>query len=146
MAAPAALGVHRPAAAAVERARLLGLPAAVLGEAAPGPPVTRPHGPRGRPSGRLLVVDMSSMWAGPLCGQLLRRCGCHRDRGGKPSPPRWHQGRICRLLRLGEPRKTVVGTVEFDDHAAMLRLLGSGRCRDRGITARGAHPPWPRAG
>ena len=112
----------RPAAAAVERARLLGLPAAALGEVVPGPPVTRPHGPRGQRSGRLLVVDMSSMWAGPLCGQLL---------GGadatviKVESPRRPDG-----TRAGSPafydwmnRGKLSYAVEFDDHAAMRRLL-----------------------
>lgn len=67
--------VERTAAEVAGRARLLGLPAAVLGEtpaAAPGVRrVAPPVAPRGW-SG-LLVVDLSSMWAGPLCGQLL---GC----------------------------------------------------------------------
>ncbi|MDH6195873.1 crotonobetainyl-CoA:carnitine CoA-transferase CaiB-like acyl-CoA transferase [Mycobacterium frederiksbergense] len=59
-----------------ERARLLGLPAAVLGETAPAPPVVRPLGPAGAGSlTGLLVADLSSMWAGPLCGQLLARAG-----------------------------------------------------------------------
>ena len=59
------------------RARLLGLPAAALGETHAAPPriatlgaVARPREPSG-----LLVADLSSMWAGPLCGQLLARAG-----------------------------------------------------------------------
>ena len=61
----------------VERARLLGLPAAVLGEAAAAGPVVRRSGASAAPrvTSGLLVVDLSSMWAGPLCGQLLRRAG-----------------------------------------------------------------------
>jgi hypothetical protein len=114
----------RPAAAAVERARLLGLPAAVLGEVPPAPPVTRPHGPRGRRPGRLLVVDMSSMWAGPLCGQLLR----------------WADATVIKAESRRRPDGTRAGStafhdwmnrgklsyaIEFDDHAAMQRLLGA---------------------
>jgi hypothetical protein len=61
----------------VGRARLLGLPAAVLGEALPAETDVRRIGratsPRA-PSG-LLVVDMSSMWAGPLCAQILAWAG-----------------------------------------------------------------------
>ena len=61
----------------VGRARLLGLPAALLGEALPAEPGVRRIGrataPRA-PSG-LLVVDMSSMWAGPLCAQILAWAG-----------------------------------------------------------------------
>lgn len=61
-----------------ERARLLGLPVGVLGEAAAA---TAPRvsilGRRAAPTdlADLLVVDMSSMWAGPLCGQLLANAG-----------------------------------------------------------------------
>jgi hypothetical protein len=61
----------------VERAVLLDIPVAGLGEAAPAPPRVQrtgaavpPRSPRG-----LLVADLSSMWAGPLCGHLLARAG-----------------------------------------------------------------------
>ena len=60
----------------VARARLLDLPAAVLGEVAPAPPRFRPTGQRApRRIGELLVADLSSMWAGPLCGHLLAAAG-----------------------------------------------------------------------
>jgi hypothetical protein len=61
----------------VGRARLLGLPAAVLGEASPGQPIVRRIGAAAspRPPSGLLVVDMSSMWAGPLCGRILAWAG-----------------------------------------------------------------------
>lgn len=60
-----------------ERARLLGLPAAVLGESRAEPLRVTALGQRlpGRPLTGLLVADLSSMWAGPLCGQLLRQAG-----------------------------------------------------------------------
>lgn len=60
-----------------ERARLLGLPVGVLGETAPAPPVVRTVGRSAPPRTvrDLLVVDLSSMWAGPLCGRLLARAG-----------------------------------------------------------------------
>ena len=67
-------GVGRARGSALlERAALLGLPVARLGEmSAPGvvasrlgdaPPLSGPED--------LLVVDLSSLWAGPLCGDLL---------------------------------------------------------------------------
>jgi hypothetical protein len=67
----------RPAADVVERARVLGLPAARLGEAGAARPTVRRVGASAaaRHLSDLLVVDLSSMWAGPLCGQLLRRAG-----------------------------------------------------------------------
>ncbi|WP_460355480.1 CoA transferase [Mycobacterium sp. ZZG] len=60
-----------------ERARLLGLPVGVLGETAPAAPVLRALGPRAQPASAagLLVADLSSMWAGPLCGRLLASGG-----------------------------------------------------------------------
>jgi crotonobetainyl-CoA:carnitine CoA-transferase CaiB-like acyl-CoA transferase len=59
------------------RARLLGLPVAALRETAAAAPRIRSSGPPTAPRGvaGLLVVDLSSMWAGPLCGQLLARAG-----------------------------------------------------------------------
>jgi hypothetical protein len=60
-----------------ERAELLDIPAAALGEAAAAPPRIRRIGARAPARGlvRLLVADLSSMWAGPLCGRLLARAG-----------------------------------------------------------------------
>jgi hypothetical protein len=75
----------RPVRATVERGRLLGLPVTEL-----GPPVARPplsFAPGGTDRGRVprrlgvdgtapLVVDLSALWAGPLCTQLLAAAGC----------------------------------------------------------------------
>ena len=93
-----------------ERARLLGLPVAALGEtpaAAPGVrgsgPVTAPREPS-----ELLVVDLSSMWAGPLCWQLLRIAGATvvkveiRGQAGR------HPRRFTQLLRLDERWKALL--------------------------------------
>jgi hypothetical protein len=67
----------RSADEVVARARLLDLPAAVLGEASAGLPVVRRIGATTspRPNADLLVADMSSMWAGPLCAQILAWAG-----------------------------------------------------------------------
>ncbi|NMG32430.1 CoA transferase [Aromatoleum evansii] len=71
-----------PAAQLIERARLLGLAVALSAPSTPAPwlevavPCT-PASPRkavGTASGPL-VIDLSSLWAGPLCGQLLRQLG-----------------------------------------------------------------------
>lgn len=97
-----ALTATRTIADLDERARLLGLPAARVPPAPIGAEGSRPvdpqikarhgdgldapfvvtdfgstsnalSGPRGRP---LLVVDLTSLWAGPLCGSLLAAVGC----------------------------------------------------------------------
>ncbi|SPM33367.1 putative acyl-CoA transferase/carnitine dehydratase [Mycobacterium rhizamassiliense] len=67
----------RPVSEIVERAALLDIPAAALGEAAAAPPRICALGDRSpaRPLSGLLVADLSSMWAGPLCGGLLARGG-----------------------------------------------------------------------
>ncbi|MCV7017016.1 CoA transferase [Mycolicibacterium aichiense] len=61
----------------LDRATLLDLPAARLGETAPAAPTMRADGRRAAPRSPegLLVADLSSMWAGPLCGQLLAAAG-----------------------------------------------------------------------
>jgi CoA-transferase family III len=67
----------RPVSAVTERAVLLDIPAAALDEVAAASPQVRHLGFRAHPRGLagLLVADLSSMWAGPLCGQLLARGG-----------------------------------------------------------------------
>jgi hypothetical protein len=67
----------RPVSAITERAGLLDIPVAALGEAAAASPRIRRMGSRvsARGVAGLLVADLSSMWAGPLCGQLLARAG-----------------------------------------------------------------------
>jgi hypothetical protein len=73
----------------VDRARLLDIAVAALGEAAAEPPTLRrcgtSTGPR-RADG-LLVADLSSLWAGPLCGQLLARAGAVVVKVESPSRP-----------------------------------------------------------
>jgi len=76
----AAVALHRTAAL-VERARLLGLAACVSAS----PAATRGswytatrHGPPASPAerrGPMRVVDLSSLWAGPLCSHLLQILG-----------------------------------------------------------------------
>jgi hypothetical protein len=58
------------------RTSLLGIPAAILGETRASKPIVRRIGPQAaRPLAGLLVADLSSMWAGPLVGQILTRAG-----------------------------------------------------------------------
>src|SRR5262245_21308514 len=71
---------ERKAGEVVERARLLGLAAAVAGplpDAAPPAHRVAARGPRReRPRGAVpLVIDLSSLWAGPLCAHLLGLAG-----------------------------------------------------------------------
>lgn len=99
----------RSVAVVVERAHLLGIPAAVLGEAPATPPRVRRTGPAqpSRGVSDLLVADLSSMWAGPLCASLLARAGAtvvKVESPGRPDGTRagpraffdWmHSGKLC---------------------------------------------------
>jgi hypothetical protein len=62
----------------VERARLLGLPVAGVGEVVAADTAARLLN-AGRPAGGvrpgLAVVDLSTLWAGPLCGAVLAAAG-----------------------------------------------------------------------
>lgn len=61
-------------AEALERAILLGLPASVLPDDSPTPLPT-PPGPAPRRTWPPRVIDLSSLWAGPLAASLLQQCG-----------------------------------------------------------------------
>lgn len=67
----------RLVSAITERASLLDIPAAALGEVAQAPPRIERMGTGVATRGvtGLLVADLSSMWAGPLCGHVLARAG-----------------------------------------------------------------------
>jgi hypothetical protein len=67
----------RTVAALTAGAALLGLPVAGVGEVKAKtliPPLIR-RAAGGRPRAALKVVDLSSMWAGPLCGAVLAQAG-----------------------------------------------------------------------
>lgn len=84
----------------VERGRLLGLAVAPV---APPPSATTPWhsvvhvGPRGTRRAAPRVLDLSSLWAGPLCTHLLHRCGAdvvkvesvQRPDGARRGPPQF---------------------------------------------------------
>ncbi|MEE3065909.1 MAG: CoA transferase [Actinomycetota bacterium] len=75
--------------AITERASLLDVPAAGLGEAADAPRRVERLGSAGAARGTegLLVADLSSMWAGPLCGQLLAHAGATVVKVESPQRP-----------------------------------------------------------
>jgi CoA-transferase family III len=86
----------RRTSAIVERAGLLDIPAAALGEAsgmsATAPRIRRtaaPAAPAPKAPGLagLLMADLSSMWAGPLCAQLLARAGATVVKVESPGRP-----------------------------------------------------------
>ena len=77
IAAVDAVVAERTTAWLVERAALLGIPCGALGEVDSGAVPAHHLGPieRAHDVADLLVVDLSSLWAGPLCGRLLAAAG-----------------------------------------------------------------------
>ena len=103
----AALLRRRNSGELVARARLLGLAAA---EVAPPQPVSSWYrstqfGPvaAGRRRDKPLVIDLSALWAGPLCAQLLASCGARvikvesvtRPDGARSGPPAFYDLMNC---------------------------------------------------
>ncbi|HTZ91320.1 MAG TPA: CoA transferase [Streptosporangiaceae bacterium] len=88
----------RPAAEVAGAAQLVGIPAAVLGSSAATEPVRVSRlgsaGARGAP----LVLDLSAMWAGPVCARILRQAGwqvlkvedVRRPDGARSGPPEFY--------------------------------------------------------
>jgi hypothetical protein len=103
----------RPAAEVAARAQLLGIPAAVVAEAVPAPVRFRQLGSPGTQAG--LVLDLSALWAGPLCTSILRQAGwrtlkvedARRPDGARSGPAHFyaslHSGGGAVQLDLGSP-------------------------------------------
>jgi hypothetical protein len=106
-----------PAATLVERAELLGLPVSSLGEVPPPSEPVRAISLEAAPAlGRPpVIVDLSSLWAGPLCTRLLADRGARvirvesaaRPDGARQGPraffERLHAGKRLRSLDLRGP-------------------------------------------
>ncbi len=108
----------------VERAALLDIPAGGLGEVTAAPPRIRrtgpPAGPRA-PRG-LLVADLSSMWAGPLCGQLLARAGATVVKVESPRRPDGTRAGDRSFFDWMNSEKLCYG-IDFDNQTDELREL-----------------------
>ncbi|MCV7385846.1 CoA transferase [Mycolicibacter longobardus] len=122
-----AWAADKPAAEVVARARLLDLPAAALGETASAPPTIRRVGPSGPGRGvrGALVVDLTSLWAGPLCGQLLAQAGATVVKVESPSRPDGTRGGPREFFDWMNGGKLSCA-LDFDRDAAVLsQLLGA---------------------
>ncbi len=114
----------RSADAVVARARLLDIAAAALAEATAGDPVVRPAGARAeaRRPDQLLVADLSSLWAGPLCGQLLARSGAVVVKVESPArPDGTRRGQRAFFDWMNAGKLSVL--YDFDADADALRAL-----------------------
>jgi crotonobetainyl-CoA:carnitine CoA-transferase CaiB-like acyl-CoA transferase len=108
----------------VERATLLGLPVAALGEvAAPTEPVAATRIGDAEPLDRPpLVVDLSALWAGPLCTRLLADRGADvvkvesptRPDGARRGPPAFFE-------RLNAGKRQVALPLDSQELGALVR-------------------------
>ncbi|WP_457539973.1 CoA transferase [Williamsia sp. R60] len=139
----------------VERAQLLGIPASVLGSVTSGSTeVSKPWPSRGpRDMSELVVVDLSAMWAGPLCGQLLQSLGAtvikvespHRPDGARAGHPdffAWMNGR--KLFYSSEIDHRAAGLAGLLDVADVVIEASRPRALEQAGLA--AHTRAPRAG
>jgi CoA-transferase family III len=106
------------------RARLLGLPGAALGETSAKPPRITKMGATAAPRRltELLVADLSSMWAGPLCGQLLARAGAtvvKLETRARPDGTRAGPSAFFDWMNSGK----LSYAVDFDEPVGLRRLL-----------------------
>jgi crotonobetainyl-CoA:carnitine CoA-transferase CaiB-like acyl-CoA transferase len=130
----------RAADSLVERATLVGLPVAALparppaAPRAPDPLTPLPHWAErlgdAAPSpaaDELLVVELGSLWAGPLCGSLLAQAGARvvkvestrRPDGARRGPPAFFD-----LLNAGK-RSVALDLAAPDGRAALGALVGA---------------------
>jgi hypothetical protein len=106
----------RPAADLAAAAQLVGIPAAVLGGDCPTPIRLSQLGARlTTPPAHAVLLDLSAMWAGPLCTSILGRAGWQvlkvedprRPDGARFGPPRFyaslHASQATIRLDFGTP-------------------------------------------
>jgi hypothetical protein len=117
--------LSRSAAEFVDRAQVLEIPSASLGSTPPTPPTITRLWPRR--DGRfidpdLLVVDLSAMWAGPLCAMLLAHRGAtviKVESHDRPDGTRAGNGDFFRWMNGGKYQYQA----DFRGHTEPLRRL-----------------------
>jgi hypothetical protein len=124
-----------PSRTLLARARLLGLPVCRVGETrAPrlAAPLRRMAPGTGRARGacrwsELRVVDLSSLWAGPLCGHVLIQAGAQVtkiEHIGRPDPTRLSPGKFFHRLNHGKANRSL-DFGEPGDIEALRRLMAT---------------------
>ncbi|HLY79402.1 MAG TPA: CoA transferase [Caulobacteraceae bacterium] len=120
----------RPAADLLEGAVLLGLPAGRVGEITlpnPTTPLTLGTPKRWRDAGRPRVVDLSALWAGPMCGAILAEAGFEVTKvesTRRPDPTR--EGTPVFFQRLNGRKRDLPLDLGAPDGQARLRELIEG--------------------
>jgi crotonobetainyl-CoA:carnitine CoA-transferase CaiB-like acyl-CoA transferase len=127
---------EQPARTVVDRAQLLGLAAAVVPDQ-PGvcddeqsehrqglPLIATPGGPR-RSAERPRVIDLSSLWAGPLCASLLQAAGadvCKVESSDRPDGARAGNRAFYERLHAGQ-RSVTLDFTTTDGRRELARLV-----------------------
>ncbi len=124
-----------PGAAIVERARLLGMAIAMVGEGAA--PLAMPAESAANTGVSPLVVDFSSLWAGPLCSSLLGLAGARVvkvETVSRPDGARQGEPRFYELLHGGHESFT------FDPSLAADRQRLAALVRDADVVVEASRP------
>jgi hypothetical protein len=132
----AAIAKERACTGLLDQARLLGLPVSIVGEVTVGD-IAMPCQPIGTPAahGRPpRVVDLTSMWAGPLCTALLAEAGMEVTRIEsihRPDPTRTATPAF--YARLNDRKKHVA--LDFADPDGRARLADAVSAADIVVTS-----------
>lgn len=126
----------RTAAGLLDQARLLGLPVSIVGEMSVGEGAIPSHriGSPAERAGRPRVVDLTSMWAGPLCAALLGEAGAEVTRYesiARPDPTRTETPAF--YARLNGPKRHVA--LDFSDPGDRSRLADAIAAADVVVTS-----------
>ena len=111
----------------VAHGRVLGMAIALLDEVEPGSAARTTATGIARPAGsnRLLVVDLSALWAGPLAAHLLQRAGAEVVKVESPDrADTMRHGDAALFARLnGGKRSVVLDLARPEQHEALCRLI-----------------------
>jgi len=138
-----AIGAQVAAAACtalIERATLLGLPVARVGEVESDTlhvPALRLGEARSRGGTDLRVVDMSALWAGPLCGAILAQMGATVAKVESPNRPDPTRSSTPEFARRLNGRKI---HLSFDLRSPEGRTRLSEQVRRADVLITGARP------
>lgn len=114
--------ISRPAADLAAAAQLVGIPAAVLGGDCPAPIRLSQLGPKlSPPLAPAVLLDLSAMWAGPLCASILGRAGwrvlkvedSRRPDGARFGPPKFYASLHASQATIRLDFGTAVGRAEL---------------------------------
>ena len=111
----------------VERADLLGMPLGAPGTGPERPAAVTAGGSSTRRYDQILVVELGSLWAAPLCGDLLHRAGCRVvkvESLARPDGARHGLAAFFDLLNVGK-ESIVVDMTTGAGRDALHRLVSS---------------------